>query len=64
MVAKALAIAAFIALAGCMTTGGSFCDVSKAIRLSPEAIAALSDSEVNAILAHNEKGRALCGWTP
>lgn len=62
MVAKILALAAFIALAGCTTAGGSFCAVEHPIRLSAEAIKALSDAEVNQILAHNEKGAALCGW--
>lgn len=64
MVAKAIALAFFIALAGCTTTGGSFCAVEHPIRLTAEAIAALSDGEVNQILAHNEKGQKLCGWRP
>lgn len=64
MVTKAIALAALIALAGCVTAGGSFCAVEHPIRLSAEAIAALSDGEVNHILAHNEKGQKLCGWVP
>lgn len=61
--AKVLILAALLALAGCQTSG-SFCQISSPIRLSPEAIAAMSDGEVAATLAHNEKGAALCGWRP
>lgn len=64
MAAKALILAAVLALAACTTTGGSFCQVSKPIRLSEQAIAALSDSEVADILAANAKGEKLCGWKP
>ncbi|MES0040006.1 hypothetical protein [Mesorhizobium sp. M0091] len=62
MVTKAIALAVFMAIAGCTTIGGSFCAVEHPIRLSAEAIAALSDGEVNQVLAHNEKGAKLCGW--
>ncbi len=62
--AKALILALLIAAAGCQTTKGTFCQISSPIRLSSEAVDALSDSEVNAILAHNEKGEKLCGWKP
>ena len=57
-------LCAMLFLAACTTTRGSFCAVSKPIRLSEQAIAALSDTEVADILAANEKGRALCGWRP
>ncbi len=53
-----------IALAGCTTTKGSFCQISDPIRPSQATIEALTDAEVAAILAHNEKGRALCSWKP
>lgn len=55
---KAVVLAGLLALAGC---SGTFC-MSKAIRLSPETVATLSDQEVQDILTHNEKGAALCGW--
>lgn len=64
MVAKAIALAVFMAIAGCTTSSGSFCAVEHPIRLSAEAIAALSDGEVNQVLAHNEKGQRLCRWQP
>jgi hypothetical protein len=60
---KALILAALVALSACTTTrGGSFCDVTKPLRLSPDVIGTLSDAEVADVLALNEKGRALCGW--
>ena len=55
-------IALSIFLVACQTSGGTFCDLSKPIRLSDVAIDNLSDQEVVDILAHNEKGRKLCGW--
>lgn len=61
---KALTLSLLIALAGCTTARGSFCAVSSPIRLSAIAVAALSDTEVRALLAHNRKGAALCGWRP
>lgn len=62
--AKVLILALAIALAGCQTTKGTFCAVSSPIRISSKAVDALSDAEVAAVLAHNEKGAALCGWKP
>lgn len=60
---KALALALLIALAGCtQTTKGTFCAISSPIRLSSQAVDALSDQEVKDILAHNRKGAKLCGW--
>jgi len=59
---KAISLALLIALAGCQTTGGTFCAISSPIRLSAASVAALSDSEVKDILAHNRKGAKLCGW--
>ncbi|MBN9249815.1 MAG: hypothetical protein J0I86_04420 [Mesorhizobium sp.] len=60
---KALILASLLVMAGCQSTPGSFCAVASPIRLSLPAIAAMSDSDVRAVLAHNEKGRRLCGWT-
>lgn len=61
---RALTLALFIALAGCTTTKGTFCAVSSPIRLSSQAVDALSDAEVKDVLAHNRKGQTLCGWKP
>ncbi|MEW9808608.1 hypothetical protein [Mesorhizobium marinum] len=61
---KGLTFAAALALAGCQTAGGSFCQISSPIRLSAETVDHLSDPEVADILAHNEKGQRLCSWKP
>jgi hypothetical protein len=63
-VVKVLTLVAALTLAGCQTTKGSFCEISSPIRLSSEAIKALSDQEVRTLLAHNRKGEKLCGWKP
>ncbi|RWC46744.1 hypothetical protein [Mesorhizobium sp.] len=51
-------------LAGCATSGGSFCAAGHPIRPAKAEVAALSNGSVAAILAHNEKGQKLCGWRP
>lgn len=58
---RVLVLCAF--LAACQTAGGgTFCDISKPIRLSDQVIDTMTDAEVANALAHNEKGRKLCGW--
>lgn len=59
---KAVALAVLLLLAACQTPAGDWCDIAKPIRLSQEVIDAMSDSEVAAVLAHNRKGAAMCGW--
>lgn len=61
---KGLTLALLIALAGCTTARGSFCEIASPTRLSTQAIAALSDAEIKKILADNRKGEKLCGWRP
>jgi hypothetical protein len=61
---KIAVLAVFVVLAACATTRGTFCDIAKPIRLSDQAIAAMSDQEVDDALAHNLKGAKLCGWKP
>jgi hypothetical protein len=61
---KIAALAAFAVVAACTTAGGTFCDVGRPIRLSDQAIAAMSDQEIGEALAHNRKGAKLCGWKP
>ena len=57
--------AAFVNLTACTTTPrGSFCSISEPIRLSDATVASLTDAEVERVLAHNEKGRKLCRWSP
>ncbi|OOL13604.1 hypothetical protein BRY73_24560 [Ochrobactrum sp. P6BS-III] len=59
---KVIALAAFCALAACGSPQGSFCMVASPLRPSPAALAAMTDREVSAMLAHNEKGEKMCGW--
>lgn len=59
---KAIALALLLAIAGCTTARGSFCDVDTPARLSPAAVDALTDAQARALLAHNRKGEKLCGW--
>jgi len=61
---KALTLAALVALAGCQTAKGTFCDIAKPIRLAPEQVDQLTDDQVAQLLAHNTKGQRLCGWRP
>lgn len=60
----ALILAFLLAVAGCQTASGSFCDISRPLRLSAATVDAMTDAEVNAALAHNEKGQRLCHWKP
>ncbi|AZO44195.1 hypothetical protein EJ076_25395 [Mesorhizobium sp. M7D.F.Ca.US.005.01.1.1] len=53
-----------LTLAGCTTSGGSFCAAGHPIRPTRAEVATLSGTSVAAILAHNEKGLTLCGWRP
>lgn len=57
-------IALALLLAGCTTAKGTFCDIADPIRPSEQTLAAMTDQEVAAALAHNRKGAALCGWKP
>lgn len=61
---KALTFAALLALAGCQTAKGTFCDIAKPIRLAPEQVDQLTDTQVAELLAYNTKGQRLCGWRP
>lgn len=64
MVARLIACAALLALVACTTPAGSFCVIAKPQRPSAAEIAAMSDACVAEVLAHNLKGRKLCGWRP
>lgn len=61
---KALALVLLLALAGCQTAKGSFCQISSPQRFSAQAVDAMTDAEVKDVLAHNRKGQKLCGWKP
>lgn len=64
MVKALIATCALLALVGCTTAKGSFCTVAIPIRPSAETVTVMTDAEVKAILSHNRKGQALCGWKP
>ena len=55
---------AALVLVSCQTPQGSFCDLAKPIRLSPEQIDKLTDEQVRQVLGHNQRGAKLCGWKP
>lgn len=59
---KILILAALLAIGGCQTTKGSYCQIAKAQRPSQATIDSMTDAEVNDALAALEKGAALCGW--
>ncbi|RWL14901.1 MAG: hypothetical protein EOR57_31640 [Mesorhizobium sp.] len=61
---KILTLAVLLAISGCQTTKGSFCAIAKPVRLSEAQVLQLSDAEVKALLAHNQRGQRLCGWKP
>lgn len=61
---KVTILIAALALAGCATAQGSFCEMSKPVRLTNEQIDQLTDDQARQLLAHNRKGQSLCGWRP
>lgn len=65
MVRRMILIAAFGIISACQSIpNSSFCDVARPIRLSDATVDAMTDAEVNAALAHNEKLTKLCGVKP
>lgn len=61
---KVLTLAALLVIAACASPKGSFCTIATPLRPSSEALAVMSDTEVRAMLQHNETGRKLCRWRP
>jgi len=59
---QALILAALLAVAGCQTAKGSFCAIAHPIRPLASTVTTMTDAEVRDVLAHNTKGRKLCGW--
>lgn len=58
------AIIAFLALSACQTASGTFCAIAQPQRPSVAEIEAMSPERAAAVLAHNQRGVALCGWRP
>lgn len=62
---KGLIVAAALALAGCgerIVYVSDGCLWAEPIRPTTAEIAAMTAETVRQILAHNEKGAAVCGW--
>lgn len=59
-----LFLAALISLAllGCQTTSGNFCDVASPIR--PSVQDGMTDGTKRQVIAHNVYGERSCGWRP
>jgi hypothetical protein len=62
--AAALTIAVATLAAGCASVPGTACDGWRPIRPLEDDLATMSDSLVEQVLAHNEHGARVCGWTP
>lgn len=61
---KAIALAALLALTACQTPSAGFCAIAKPMRPTAAEIDAMTDQSIAAMLSHNERGKALCGWRP
>ncbi|MGO1163499.1 hypothetical protein [Brucella pseudogrignonensis] len=59
---KVITLAVFVALSACASPQGSFCLVASLLLPSASILSAMTNQEVSAMLAHNEKGAKLCGW--
>lgn len=55
-------ISTVVFLSGCVTSGGSYCDVAKVVRPSPADT--LTEETKRQILRENEKLAKLCGVRP
>lgn len=60
----ALMLLAMLISTSCVTSGpaDSFCVIAKPIYFSSKDL--LSNETERAIIAHDEKGAAICGWKP
>lgn len=61
---KALVLIGLLSLAACQTSQGTFCDIAKPVRLTPDQVDQLTDTQVAEVLGHNRRGAALCRWAP
>lgn len=59
---KAAVILAALALAGCTTTSGSFCQIAPHLKYSQQVYDAMSDAEAARHLAYLKTGEKLCKW--
>lgn len=65
-----IAAALALALAGCTSTGGSFCrvmtgtDGKSILTVTPNDVEAVSDQLATGLVTVLETGEKECGWTP
>lgn len=61
---KTLIVIAAVALAGCTTARGSFCDIAPQLKYRQQVYDAMTDAEAARHLAYLKTGERLCGWRP
>lgn len=67
--AWAFAVVIAVLVAGCAPTvtggrGGAWCEIETPLVLAESTIAAMTRSEFETALAHNEYEASACGWGP
>lgn len=55
---------AVLALAGCTTARGGFCDIAPQLKYRQQVYDAMTDAEAARHLAYLRTGERLCGWRP
>ena len=53
-----------LALAGCTTTSGSFCQIAPQLKYRQQVYDAMTDAEAARHLGYLKTGERLCGWRP
>lgn len=61
---KFCAFLALIALAGCQTASGSFCQIAPHLKYRQQVYEAMTDAEASRHLKYLKTGERLCGWRP
>lgn len=61
---RRLAIVALLALAGCQTASGSFCQIAPQLKYRQVVYDAMDEAEAARHLAYLKTGERLCGWRP
>lgn len=59
---RILIVAGLLTIAGCTTTGGTFCDIAPQLKYRQQVYDAMSDAEAARHLAYLKTGERLCGW--
>lgn len=61
---KLIIIFSALALAGCTTTSGSFCQIAPQLKYHQKVYDAMDDAEAAKTLAYLKTGEKLCRWKP